>query len=79
MVNAVLGAYVVADLLFATTGAILVGFSVIVQNFMFEVPTEGVQAVRNLLYQQFPLTGRHDSLTSSGLDNTDGTLRRFVE
>lgn len=57
MANKVLAAYVVADLLFAATGAFLVGFSVIVQNFMFEVPTEGVQAIRNLLYQQFPLTG----------------------
>lgn len=57
MVNKVLGAYVAADFLFVATGAILVGFSVIVQNIMFEVPTEGGQAVRNLLYQQFPLTG----------------------
>ncbi|KAJ0123377.1 hypothetical protein N8I77_010415 [Diaporthe amygdali] len=56
MVNKVLGAYVAADALFVATGAILVGFSVIVQNIMFEVPTEGSQAVRNLLYQQFPLT-----------------------
>lgn len=62
MVSAVLGAYVVADLLFAGTGAILLGFSVIVQNFMFEVPTEGVQAVRNLIYQQFPLTGMRKPL-----------------
>jgi hypothetical protein len=57
MVNKVLGAYVAADFLFVATGAILVGFSVIVQNFMFETPTEGQQAVRNLLYQEFPLTG----------------------
>lgn len=57
MVNKVLGAYVAADFLFVATGAILVGFSVIVQNFMFETPTEGGQAVRNLLYQEFPLTG----------------------
>lgn len=66
MVNAVLGAYVVADLLFAGTGAILLGFSVIVQNFMFEVPTDGVQAVRNLLYQQFPLTGMRASTVQLG-------------
>ncbi|KAJ4386651.1 hypothetical protein N0V93_009549 [Gnomoniopsis smithogilvyi] len=56
MANKVLGAYVVADLLFAITGAILVGFSVIVQNKMFEVPTDGSIAVENLLYQMFPLT-----------------------
>lgn len=57
MVNKVLGAYVAADFLFVATGAILVGFSAIVQNIMFETPTEGGQAVRNLLYQEFPLTG----------------------
>lgn len=58
MANKVLGAYVVADLLFAITGAILVGFCVIVQNKMFEVPTDGTIAVENLLYQMFPLTGK---------------------
>ncbi|CAN8100606.1 unnamed protein product [Discula destructiva] len=56
MVNKVLGAYVVADFLFALTGAIMLGFCVIVQNQMFQVPTEGAQAVQNLLYQMFPLT-----------------------
>lgn len=57
MVNKVLAAYVVTDFAFAATGAVMVGFSVIVQNIMFEAPTDGAQAVRNLLYQQFPLTG----------------------
>lgn len=68
MGNAVLGAYVVADLIFAGTGALMLGFSVIVQNFMFEVPTEGVQAVRNLLYQQFPLTGMRASWGPAEMD-----------
>lgn len=59
MANKVLGAYVAADLLFAITGAIIVGFCVIVQNQMFEVPTDGTTAVQNLLYQMFPLTGEN--------------------
>lgn len=58
MVNKVLVAYVVADLAFVITGALMVGFCVIVQNQMFEVPTQGDQAVQNLLYQMFPLTGK---------------------
>lgn len=57
MVNKVLAAYVVTDLAFAVTGAIMIAFCVIVQNTMFDAPTDGAQAVRNLLYQQFPLTG----------------------
>lgn len=57
MVNKVLAAYVAADLAFVATGATLVGFSVIVQNLMFNAPTNGTEAVQNLLYQQFPLTG----------------------
>lgn len=56
MVNKVLAAYVAADFLFVATGAIMVGFSVIVQNTMFDAPLDGGQAARNLLYQQFPLT-----------------------
>lgn len=57
MVNKVLAAYVATDLAFATTGAVMIAFCVIVQNIMFETPTDGAQAVRNLLYQEFPLTG----------------------
>jgi hypothetical protein len=57
MANKVLLAYVVADGLFVVMGAIMLGFSVVVQNFMFEEPIEGEQAARNLLYQRFPLTG----------------------
>lgn len=58
MINKVLGAYVVADLLFVMSGALMIGFCLIVQNQMFDVPTTGDQAVRNLLYQMFPLTGK---------------------
>lgn len=53
----VLLAYVVADGLFLLMGIFMIAFSVIVQNIQFEVPTEGHQAARNLLYQRFPLTG----------------------
>lgn len=60
MVNKVLVAYVATDFAFAATGAVMVAFCVIVQNTMFEVPTDGAQAVRNLLYQGFPLTGTYD-------------------
>ena len=53
----VLLAYVVADGLFLLMGVFMIVFSVIVQNIQFEIPTEGHQAARNLLYQRFPLTG----------------------
>ncbi len=58
MGNKVLLAYVVADVGFVISGAVMLAFSIIVQNNMFEVPTEGEQAARNLLYQRFPLTGK---------------------
>ncbi|KAF3768773.1 hypothetical protein M406DRAFT_249206 [Cryphonectria parasitica EP155] len=56
MVNKVLGAYVAADLAFAVTGAILVGFCVVTQNTMFNAPTNGTEAVEHLLFREFPLT-----------------------
>lgn len=58
MVSKVLAAYVAIDFLFVVTGAIMVAFCVIVKKTMFEMPTDGTQAVRNLLYQEFPLTGK---------------------
>lgn len=64
MVNKVLGAYVLADLLFAFGGALMVGFSVVTQNSMFAVPTDGTMAVENLLFQEFPLQGTR-TLSSS--------------
>jgi hypothetical protein len=57
MANKVQLAYVAADGLFLLMGVFLLGFSIIVGNIRNEVPTEGQQAVRNLLYQPFPLTG----------------------
>lgn len=57
MVNKVLAAYVAADLFFVATGAVMVGFSVIVKNTMYDTTNDGYQVVRNLLFQQFPLTG----------------------
>ena len=57
MVNKVLAAYVAADLLFVATGAVMVGFSVIAKNTMYDTTSDGYQTVRNLLYQEFPLTG----------------------
>ena len=55
MVNKILAAAAVADVLFLTTGALQLGFSLIVKQTMNEDPTEGEQAARNLLYQRFPL------------------------
>jgi hypothetical protein len=57
MVNKVLGAFVAVDGLFALMGATMLAFSVIVMNTCFNVPTDGNEAARNLLYQRFPLTG----------------------
>ncbi|EON99047.1 putative tetraspanin protein [Phaeoacremonium minimum UCRPA7] len=56
MANKVLMAYVAADVLFVAMGAVMLGFSIIVKNSMFDAPTTGGQAARNILYQQFPLT-----------------------
>jgi hypothetical protein len=56
MANKILLAFIIADALFLITGAIELGFSLVVQNSMFESPTDGPQAARNLLYQRFPLT-----------------------
>ncbi len=57
MVNKVLAAFIGIDVIFAVTGALIVGFSVIVQNTCFDPPTGGTEAARDLLYQQFPLSG----------------------
>lgn len=56
MANKILAAYIVADFLFVLMGALMLGFSIIVGNVRNEIPTEGEQAARNLLYQKFPLT-----------------------
>lgn len=57
MVNKVLGAFVGIDILFAATGALILGFSVIVKNTCFDPPNDGNMAARDLLYQQFPFSG----------------------
>ena len=56
MANKVLVAYVVADILFVVMGAIMLGFSVIVQQIIDKKPTTGTEAVITLLYSKFPLT-----------------------
>ena len=57
MRDKVLLSYIIIDALFVITGAIMVGFCVIIKNSMFATPTSGDQAARDLLYQQFPLNG----------------------
>ncbi|TGJ81481.1 hypothetical protein E0Z10_g7287 [Xylaria hypoxylon] len=56
MVTKVLAAFIGVDILFALTGALIVGFSVIVRSTCFNPPTDGDEAARDLLYQQFPLS-----------------------
>lgn len=70
MVNKVLAAFVGIDILFAATGALILGFSVIVRNTCFEAPTDGEMAARDLLYQQFPF--------SAGIGNGIFTFIAFV-
>ena len=57
MVNKIALAFVAADGLFAVGGAIMLAFSVIVQQTCFNPPTEGVEAARDLLYREFPFNG----------------------
>lgn len=61
MVNKVLAAFVVADILFVSMGALMLGFCLVVQQTCFEEPTEGQQAARDLLYQLFPFNGKNSS------------------
>ncbi|KAK0733632.1 hypothetical protein B0T26DRAFT_30494 [Lasiosphaeria miniovina] len=56
MVNKVLLTYAVFDFIFVAMGIVIIVFSTTVQKFQFEVPTDGKQAARNLLYQRFPFT-----------------------
>lgn len=57
MANKIQLAYMVADGLFLLMGVFILAFSVIVGNIKDEVPSNGRQAARNLLYQGFPLKG----------------------
>ncbi|OTB03969.1 hypothetical protein M426DRAFT_59393 [Hypoxylon sp. CI-4A] len=56
MVNKVLAAFMAIDGLFVSMGAIMLGFSVIVQQTVNNAPSDGNEAARNLLYQKFPFT-----------------------
>ncbi len=58
MVNKVLASFLVADGLFVSMGAIMLGFCVIVQQTAFNAPTEGREAARSLLYRSFPFNGK---------------------
>jgi hypothetical protein len=58
MVNKIMGALVAVDGLFVIMGAVMMAFSVVNMNTAYNTPTDGVNAAENLLYQQFPLTGR---------------------
>jgi hypothetical protein len=57
MRDKVLLSYIAIDGIFVITGAIMLGFCMVVQNSRFKTPTQGDQAARDLMYQQFPLTG----------------------
>lgn len=56
MPNKVFLAALAADVIFLASGALELGFSLVVSGQMFNKPQEGHEAVRNLLYQTFPLT-----------------------
>ncbi|KAI1824344.1 tetraspanin [Xylaria intraflava] len=70
MVNKVLATFAGIDILFAATGGLILGFSVIVRNTCFDPPTNGYEAARNLLYQQFPF--------AAGIGNGIFTLVAFA-
>ncbi|KAI0379136.1 hypothetical protein F5Y04DRAFT_260516 [Hypomontagnella monticulosa] len=56
MVNKVMAAFIGADGLFVSMGAIMLGFSIIVQQTCFDTPVDGNDAARDLLYRRFPFT-----------------------
>jgi hypothetical protein len=62
MGNKILMAFVAADILFLISGAIQLGFSIIVQNTMNNVANDGETLARNLLYQRFPLQGTSENI-----------------
>ncbi|KAJ2981428.1 hypothetical protein NUW58_g6690 [Xylaria curta] len=70
MVNKVLAAFIGVDIFFVATGALILGFSVIVQNTCFDPPTDGDMAARDLLYRQFPF--------SAGIGNAIFTFITFA-
>ncbi|KIE00260.1 tetraspanin, partial [Metarhizium majus ARSEF 297] len=58
------------SLLFLASGCLELGFSLVVRNMMDSRPESGQEAVRNLLYQMFPLT--------AGIANGAATLATFA-
>ena len=74
MRDKVLLSYIIVDGLFVVTGAIMLAFCVIIRNMKFETPTQGDQAARDLVYQQFPLTGSSYLCHQPGLLAGDGEL-----
>jgi hypothetical protein len=56
MVDKILSTFILSDLLFLLTGALLIGFSVISQNEAAQNPTLS-NVTTNLLLGQLPLTG----------------------
>ncbi|KAH7158102.1 hypothetical protein B0J13DRAFT_188617 [Dactylonectria estremocensis] len=70
MANKVFLATVAADGLFLAAGILELVFSLVVRSQMNDVPTDGEQATRNLLYQRFPLT--------AGIVNAAFILLTFV-
>ena len=55
MVNKILAATLAAHVLFLGGGCLELGFCLIVRNTMDDTPEDGEEAVRNLLYRDFPL------------------------
>jgi hypothetical protein len=55
MANKIVLTMVAADILYLVSGALMLGFCLIVKNSMNDAPTNGEQAARNLLYREFPL------------------------
>lgn len=70
MANKVFTTTLGISLLFLASGCLELGFSLVVRNMMSNRPESGQEAVRNLLYQMFPLT--------AGIANGAATLATFA-
>ncbi|PNP60092.1 hypothetical protein THARTR1_00116 [Trichoderma harzianum] len=70
MPDKVFVATLVANLLFLASGAMELGFSIAAMNIKDRAPTDGQDATRHLIYQQFPLT--------AGIVNAVFVLATFV-
>ncbi|KAF4449311.1 putative Pls1 tetraspanin [Fusarium austroafricanum] len=56
MVDKIFLSTIAADVLFLSSGVMELVFSLVVQSKMKDVPSDGEDVTRNLLYQRFPLT-----------------------